>query len=200
MGSHRILSHTADECVLSTTEGALDPGAAQMRVRANGGATFVVDSTAWEWVRFKVVGDHLIDTSTDAHLTTGGVWTNGSDQAAKENFAPVDGQEVLAQLAAVPIQTWNYKAEDPSVRRMGPTAQDFYAAFGLGEDERHISTVDADGVALAAIQELYELSQEQVARIEALEAENAALQEQVHGRTRQRVGQPGRRVVAAGDA
>jgi hypothetical protein len=144
----------------------------QFRVRANGGATFLVDSTAWEWVRFRVTGGHLIDTSTDAHLTTGGVWTNGSDQAAKENFAPVDGQEVLAQLAAVPIQTWNYKAEDPAVRRMGPTAQDFYAAFGLGEDERHIATIDADGVALAAIQALYQRSQ-------ALEAENAALQGQL---------------------
>jgi hypothetical protein len=144
----------------------------QMRVRANGGATFLVDSTAWEWVRFRVTGGNLIDTSTGAHLTIGGVWTNDSDQAAKENFAHVDGQQVLARLAEMPIQTWNYKAEDPAVRRMGPTAQDFYAAFGLGADDRHIATIDADGVALAAIQALYE-------RTQALEAENVALQGQL---------------------
>ena len=33
-------------------------------------------------------------------------------------------------------------------------AQDFYAAFGLGESDKGIDTVDADGVALAAIQGL----------------------------------------------
>jgi hypothetical protein len=141
-----------------------------LRVRFNGGATFVVNDG--HWVRFWSNAGHLIDTSTDAHLTTGGVWTNGSDREAKENFSPVDGPAVLARLAAVPIQTWNYKAEDPAVRRMGPTAQDFYAAFGLGEDERHISTLDADGVALAAIQGLYE-------QVQALQAENADLEARV---------------------
>lgn len=48
------------------------------------------------------------------------------------------------------------------MRHMGPMAQDFREAFGLGEDEKHISTVDAQGVALAAIQALYhEVSQKQ---------------------------------------
>jgi hypothetical protein len=62
---------------------------------------------------------------------------------------------------------------------MGPMAQDFHAAFGLGEDPRYIGTLDADGVALAAIQGLYEISRQQAARIEALEAGNAAQQEQI---------------------
>jgi hypothetical protein len=146
-----------------------------LRARFNGGATFLVNDDFW--VRFYSYAGRLIDTSTDAHLTTGGVWTNASDREAKENFGPVDGPAVLARLATVPIQTWNYKAEDPAVRRMGPTAQDFYAAFGLGEDERHISTLDADGVALAAIQGLYEQVQEQAAHIQALEAENATMQQ-----------------------
>jgi hypothetical protein len=55
-------------------------------------------------------------------------------------------------------------------------AQDFYAAFGLGESERYISTIDADGVALAAIQGLYGLVLERDARIEELASENAALE------------------------
>jgi len=60
----------------------------------------------------------------------------------KTNFAQVDGQEVLARLTKVPIQTWNYRAEDPSVRHMGPTVQDFYAAFGPGADDRHLAALD----------------------------------------------------------
>jgi hypothetical protein len=54
-------------------------------------------------------------------------------------------------------------------------AQDFYAAFSLGEDERYIGTLDADGVALAAIQGLYAINQEQTEVIENLKTENSRL-------------------------
>lgn len=108
-----------------------------------------------------------------------GAWAGFSDRNAKENFAPVDGLEVLEKVAALPISTWNYKSQERAIRHMGPMAQDFYAAFQLGEDDRHIVTIDADGVALAAIQGLYQLSQAQQAQIDALQAENAALTEQL---------------------
>jgi hypothetical protein len=104
------------------------------------------------------------------------VWTNASNVALKENFAGVDGQQVLASLADMPITTWNYRVEGAAIRHMGPTAQDFYAAFGLGDDDTSITTLDSDGVALAAIQGLHANSQEQSARIEALEAEKAEQQ------------------------
>ena len=73
------------------------------------------------------------------------------------------------------MTTWNYKSQDAAIRHMGPVAQDFYAAFGVGEDDTHITTIDADGVALAASQALYALAQEQAGRIASLQAENAAL-------------------------
>jgi len=142
----------------------------QFRMRANGGARFDVNNDGW--VEIYDGGTHLIETSTGAYLTLGGAWTDSSDRDLKENLAPVDGQEVLARLADLPITTWNYQAEGPSIRHMGPVAQDFYATFGLGQDERHLAPLDTSGVALAAIQALYEHSQ-------ALEAENEALREQV---------------------
>jgi hypothetical protein len=162
-----VLADSTDEDFGSAREDAL-------RVRFNGGATFVVNDDYW--VRFWGTGTHLIDASNGAHLTTGGVWTNGSDRDAKENFARVDSREVLAELARLPINTWNYKAEDPSVRHMGPMAQDLYAAFGLGSDDKSIGTVDADGVALAAIQGLHEIVQEKENRISTLEERNAELE------------------------
>jgi len=143
----------------------------QFRSRANGGARFDVNNGRWVNIWDNGAG-RLINTSTGAFLSTGGAWTNASDRGQKQNFAPVEGREVLEALSQVPISTWNYIAQEPGIRHMGPVAQDFHAAFGLGEDERHISTVDADGVALAAIQELY-------AQTQALEAENAAQQEQI---------------------
>ncbi len=109
----------------------------------------------------------------------GNAWSSVSDRAAKENFTPVDGREVLDRLAAIPIQTWNYKSQEAAIRHIGPVAQDFYAAFGVGEDDKHISTIDADGVALAAIQGLYRLSQEKDDQIAQLEKENLALREQL---------------------
>jgi hypothetical protein len=121
----------------------------------------------------------FINTSTGAYLSSAGVWTDNSDRDAKENFTPVDGQEVLASLAEMPITTWNYKAQDADTRHMGPVGQDFYAAFGLGEDDRHIAGLDSSGVALAAIQGLYQLAQEQAALIQALEEENGGLQQQL---------------------
>jgi hypothetical protein len=116
-------------------------------------------------------------TTAGVRLPAGaGAWSTISDRALKGNAAPADGKEVLRQLMSIPISTWNYIAQDPSVRHIGPMAQDFYAAFGLGEDEKHISTVDADGVALAAIQGLHELLREKDEKIATLEARIAALE------------------------
>ena len=123
------------------------------------------------------------DLSTGAYLAAGSSsWTpipSPSDRNLKENFVLVDGQEVLERLAEISITTWNYKAQDRCIRHMGPVAQDFYAAFGVGEDEHHISTVDANGVALAAIQELYAQNQALEAENAALQGENAVQQEQI---------------------
>jgi hypothetical protein len=59
---------------------------------------------------------------------------------------------------------------------MGPMAQDFYAAFNLGEDEVHLAPVDANGVAFAAIQALNESLEEKKAQITSLEHENAEME------------------------
>lgn len=117
----------------------------------------------------------MISTSTGAYLSTSGVWTNTSDVSRKHLFQSVAGEDVLARLRNLPIQSWSYRADSDDVRHLGPTAQDFRAAFGLGNDDKTIGTVDADGVALAAAQALERRSAEQAARIEALERENAEM-------------------------
>ena len=97
-------------------------------------------------------------------------WQTVSDRNAKENFAEVDTRQVLENLVAIPVQTWNYKAQDASIRHIGPMAQDFAKAFAVGSSDTTISTIDADGVALAAIQGLYALVAEKDGEIEALQA------------------------------
>jgi hypothetical protein len=116
----------------------------------------------------------VISASNCAYLTNGGAWTNVSDVNRKHGFAAVSGEDVLLRLRSMPITTWSYNSEGSEVRHLGPTAQDFHAAFGLGGDDRtHITTVDADGVALAAAQALDARTLDQGARLQAAEQENA---------------------------
>jgi hypothetical protein len=109
----------------------------------------------------------------------GGSWSSVSDRNLKENFAVVDGRHLLDKLQRVPVLTWNYTAQDATIRHMGPMAQDVFAAFGLGEDDRHIDTIDADGVALAGVQELYRMAQEKDAQIAAQQAELSSHAERI---------------------
>lgn len=99
----------------------------------------------------------------------GNTWINASDRDLKEGFRPVDGEQMLEKVAVLPIREWRYKGAATGIH-IGPTAQDFHAAFGLGDTDRAIATVDADGVALAAIQGLYRIVKEQQARIKEQEA------------------------------
>jgi hypothetical protein len=118
--------------------------------------------------------------TSGVYLTAGdSSWNMVSDRQTKENFQTVDAQELLARLAEIPIPTWNYKAQDPSIRHIGPMAQDFNALVEDlgGEGEKYIDTLDADGVALAAIQGLYQLAQDQEQQITELEARIAALEQ-----------------------
>lgn len=115
------------------------------------------------------------DLSTGVRLNPGsGAWASVSDKNKKANFGEVDEREVLKKLVEIPITTWNYKAQDTQIRHIGPMAQDFSAAFGVGEDDVTITTIDADGVALAAIQGLYQLVREKEEEIAQVKAEVTA--------------------------
>jgi len=132
--------------------------------------------------------------TTGVELTSGsGSWSSTSSRAVKSNVDPVDPEDILDRVHDLEISTWNYDAEGEEVRHMGPMAEDFAAAFSLGDDEGRISNVDADGVAFAAIQGLSETLDERAAeladhrstvdeqadRIDTLESENEALRERL---------------------
>jgi hypothetical protein len=127
-------------------------------------------------------------TGNAAYLSRGGVWTNGSSRTFKEDFTAVDGTSVLAKVLAMPITTWRYRDSNEG-RHMGPIAEDFAAAFGLGDGDRYIGTVDADGVALAAIQGLGARMDSEIAakdaRIAELEARLARQADAMTGQQRE---------------
>jgi hypothetical protein len=119
-------------------------------------------------------GVTLMTLSKSGGLTVNGTFVSASDRNLKENFTPVSGQEVLQKVAALPVSRWNYK-NDPGTAHIGPMAQDFYAAFGVGPDDKHITTVDEGGVALAAIRGLNEKVEAKDLKIQEQAAEIAEL-------------------------
>lgn len=103
-----------------------------------------------------------------------------SDRNVKCQFAPIVARNIIAKVAALPITAWSY-TNSPTVRHLGPMAQDFKAAFGLGEDDKHIGAGDGIGVALAAIKGLHEMLQEKDSEIAALKRELAGIKQELAG-------------------
>jgi hypothetical protein len=102
-----------------------------------------------------------------------------SDRNVKKNIAPADTKQILDKVAQLPISTWTYVSEPSAIRHLGPMAQDFHASFGLGDDDRTYNSIDAHGVALAAIQALERVVAEQGKRIEKLERDNRRLEQKL---------------------
>lgn len=123
----------------------------------------------------------VISTSTGAYLSTSGVWTNTSDVNRKHLFENISGEDILMKIRKLPITRWSYRTDENNVRHIGPMAQDFYAAFKLGDNNKAIGTVDADGVALAGIKALEERTSKLASELQAMKAENAALREKLEG-------------------
>jgi trimeric autotransporter adhesin len=101
-----------------------------------------------------------------AYLTVGGTWTNSSDRNLKEDIQHINNDELLKKISNLDVTQWKYKGTNEY--HIGPMAQDFYKAFGLGNDDKHISTIDPSGVALAAIKALNEKVEQQQIQIDEL--------------------------------
>ena len=97
-----------------------------------------------------------------------------SSRERKTDFEAVDSDSVLELLDQLEILSWRYKEDDVTDRHIGPVAEDFQSIFKLGNGT-HISAVDTSGIAFAAIKGLRDESQQQAAKMDALQAENKQL-------------------------
>jgi hypothetical protein len=146
----------------SQSTSLVSSGPNQFLVRASGGIWFGSNSIV------AIPAGRFLNTSTGGYLSSAGVWTDSSSRAVKTAFEAIDPGSVLGRVLALPIREWSYRAA-PDVRHVGPVAEDFHAAFGLGEGDTHLASLDTAGVALVAIQGLNA----------KLEAENAALRDEL---------------------
>jgi hypothetical protein len=113
-----------------------------------------------------------------AKVTQAGVFTSVSSRAAKTNFMVASPGDILKKIVTLPVTFYDYR-KAPGERHIGPVAEDFNAAFGVG-DSNSISANDMAGVALAAIKALNDKMEKQQAEIERLQREVKRLRR--HGR------------------
>jgi hypothetical protein len=161
---------------LSTIVGGYRNYASGQTSFAGGFGSYAVHTGAFVWSDSTSGAAHLVSTAPNQFLVraTGGVkfysnakmsvgaylapgsgtWGSASDRNLKRDVAALDDADILEKVAALPISRWSYVSER-GVRHIGPMAQDFYAAFRVGEDDRHITSIDEDGVALVAVKALH---------------------------------------------
>ena len=139
----------------STTDSTRATANNQVTVRAAGGTRLFTNATMTAGVQLSAGGSS---------------WAVISDRNRKENFAGVDGEDVLLRLRSVPVTTWQYRDEEErSTRHIGPMAQDWHRAFGFTTDATTINMSDFDGVNLVAVQALEARTASQAQEIQALQ-------------------------------
>jgi len=178
------VSTNTDPVLLSTAIGSLVGAEPEgfFFARSPGGFRFITSSATNGFTP----NSNFAGSTNGTILPAGAsAWQALSDSNAKTDITAVDHCKTLGKLAKLPVTSWHYK-HNPALRHLGPMAQDFRAAFGLGFDDRHVSTLDTDGVALSALkglidelQQRRERSAEQSKRLAELEAELRELNEQV---------------------
>ncbi|HEX9671383.1 MAG TPA: tail fiber domain-containing protein [Thermoanaerobaculia bacterium] len=124
------------------------------------------------------VNEFIIKDNGDVYIENGTVIVTSS-RDVKENFSRLAPEEVLDKLSRLPITIWNYKKDDAQVRHIGPVAEEFYALFGLGADDKHVSFGDTSGVALAAVQALSQQKDALRQQVDQLREENAELRQRL---------------------
>lgn len=138
--------------------------AVQWLMATAGGGTFVFNKIGSGAIEFTLSGG--------GNLTIAGNLTQGSSREIKKAIEKLDGNQVLQQIAGLPVSRWSYKHDGAGISHVGPMAEDFHAAFGLGTDNRHISPLDVASVALLAVQGLKQEN-------DMLSEENAELRERL---------------------
>ncbi len=135
--------------------------------------TFSIGGTsAQDIIELSATAPATMDIDSSGNTVFFGDLQVNSSRTAKEGLKDVNGGKVLDRLARLPIYRWSYKKDAEAIEHMGPTAEDFHAAFGLGQTDKHISVTDSAGVALAAVQQL-------ALRVESLERDNERLRNEL---------------------
>jgi hypothetical protein len=141
-----------DTALLGSTKSTMGTGVEGDDFSAGGGVAVYGVSTAGESAQFQGGSAGTGVCSYDG----GSGWNcPGADRGSKDNLVRADPETLLDRLEAMPMYYYEMRGSRTGARYLGPMAQDFKAAFGIGTSDRTINTANAQGVALAAAKGLY---------------------------------------------
>lgn len=175
--------------LLRVEEASSTPAARTLLELVNHGQAALQFTDADAGTGWKVAGDASFSIASDSagtpqfalapngDLAITGTLSQGSSRLLKTAIEAVDASAVLAAALKLPVYEWSYRGRPADERHLGPMAEDFHAAFGLGSDPARLAPSDVAGVALVAVQQLAQQVEERKrdiaeirARVEALEA------------------------------
>jgi hypothetical protein len=102
-----------------------------------------------------------------------------SSRTIKENFTPLNPDELLRGIDQVEVTRWNYKASRQPESHIGPVSEDFNQVFNLGTKDGYILNTDVVGVSLAGIKALSGRIKAQKQMINELKSELKYLESQL---------------------
>lgn len=162
-------------------------GSTEIRLTATGGNTWrLLNDTTGFGIAQAGAAFRAVNVDTSGNMEIFGTLTQGSSRDLKTGFAALDPRTVLERVAVLPVSLWSYKVDGLAVRHLGPMAEDFHTAFGLGADDKHIAPGDQAGVALLALQGLHQIVQEKDRQIAELTDRLAALEKTVRQLTEEK--------------
>jgi hypothetical protein len=119
---------------------------------------------------------HPLHMASGAHCTAGGVWTNSSSLALKENVTPLNGDEASAALQSLNPIKYNYKA-DKAEKCVGFIAEEVPELVAMN-DRKSLSPMDIVAVLTKVVQEQQKSLSVQEKAIAELKEEIATLKGQ----------------------
>jgi hypothetical protein len=112
------------------------------------------------------VGDAAAGDGNGAHVTTGGVWTNGSSREFKKNIADLSSEEAKAAVNALKPVRYEYKAE-PGEEYVGFIAEDVPSLVAVG-DRHYLSPMDIVATLTKVVQDQQKTIDELSKKVEEL--------------------------------
>lgn len=119
----------------------------------------------------------LFQVTQAGNVYVGNSLVHSSDRNRKEKIDPINYTDILEALKDMPVYEWQFKKD--TRRHIGPMAQDFHKAFQLGDDDKVIAAIDADGIAMAAIKAQQEIIDRQEEKLNFQKSEIIILKEQL---------------------
>jgi hypothetical protein len=183
MDEAKILVEETGESATRTLIHLINPGRTHFKLQNTGfGSSWVFTNAGGNFfISLQGTGGPEFNILSNGNAELAGTLTQNSDVNEKTSITSISTHEILNLVAELPVTRWEYK-DARGQAHIGPMAQDFYAAFGLGKNDKGISSIDTGGVALAAIKALDDKNK-------ALEANNLVLSERVEALEKQKTEQ-----------